>query len=319
MSEEIYDTADLAEVPCPLCRSEENSFFGQERGLKFVRCEGCGLLYVNPRLSHNKLTEIYTKYYHTKDHWQNYLKDHNISEPGQKKTSDGRNLWEKRYNDIWKEISKNKFPEKFSCLDVGAGSSSWSRFISEKTSGETWTFDIAENYNLKSNDSGRIKNIVAPTLERAELPEKYFDLITSFDVIEHYEDPTAELIGIRKHLKDNGVLFIQTPNAAWISLKYNLKTFIPDVLRKKIISDYGILLPEQHLQYYSMDTLQKQLDNCGFEVIENFNIDWSEPSQNFFSKTFYKIALMQSKLTEMISSGRVCTNIGLSVIAKKKI
>jgi len=41
----------------------------------------------------------------------------------------------------------------------------------------------------------------------------HFDIITAIDVVEHFEDPLADLIEVRRILKDDGAFIIQTPDA----------------------------------------------------------------------------------------------------------
>ena len=43
-------------------------------------------------------------------------------------------------------------------------------------------------------------------------PDKYFDLITAIDVVEHFEAPLSDLCGVYRILKDDGVFIIQTPD-----------------------------------------------------------------------------------------------------------
>ena len=66
--------------------------------------------------------------------------------------------------------------------------------------------DIAENATMNSQGDARF--VVAPSLAKADLPHGHFDLVTLWDVVEHYEDPGAELREISKLLKPGGVVFL---------------------------------------------------------------------------------------------------------------
>ncbi|MHC4870508.1 MAG: class I SAM-dependent methyltransferase [Planctomycetota bacterium] len=313
-----YSVNELITVPCPLCGSNESVLFGEERYLKTVKCSNCDMLYVNPRLSHEKLSNIYSNYYHKKDHWQKYIEDHSFESGGSKKTNKSYStLWNKRFSDIWKHIGSHLPSTKtLNTLDVGAGTSDWSKWLkSEITESHCWVFDIADNPKMCDNDG--VKSVVAKSIDKADLPEKHFDLITLFDVIEHYENPSFELKQIRRLLSDNGLLYIQTPNSWWIEIKYILQKLVPEKHLNKLISSYGVLLPEQHLQYYSLKNIIKQLKMCGFNFKANFNIDWNESSDNIISKLIYKLTYYQCICTSLISRHKVNTNIGLSIIAQK--
>ena len=40
---------ELQNVPCPLCGGQDGGGWGDENGFSCVKCNGCGLVYVNPR------------------------------------------------------------------------------------------------------------------------------------------------------------------------------------------------------------------------------------------------------------------------------
>jgi SAM-dependent methyltransferase len=46
-------------------------------------------------------------------------------------------------------------------------------------------------------------------------PGAYFDVVSILDVIEHTENPLRTLVHIREYLKDDGLLFMTTPNGNW--------------------------------------------------------------------------------------------------------
>ena len=49
-------------------------------------------------------------------------------------------------------------------------------------------------------------------LEAAALPDAAFDVVVAFDVLEHFRDPAATLREIRRVLRHDGVLLVQTPD-----------------------------------------------------------------------------------------------------------
>lgn len=128
-------------------------------------------------------------------------------------------------------------------------------------------------------------------------PENYrglsFDIITSFEVIEHINDPQPELAKITKLLRTNGLLYITTPNFNSIS-RY--------VLGPK----WTVIQYPEHLSYYTSKTLNTFLLHNGFKKVklEATGIDINRykatagPSTEIFSgenlrqktesKTFYK-------------------------------
>src|SRR5688572_25201799 len=47
-------------VACPLCEARDDAPVHQKDGFAIVRCRGCGLVYVNPRLPVGDLEQLYS-------------------------------------------------------------------------------------------------------------------------------------------------------------------------------------------------------------------------------------------------------------------
>ena len=50
---------ELEKINCPLCGTDSYSLYAEIKGLNYVRCSNCDLIYVNPRLSDSYTQEIY--------------------------------------------------------------------------------------------------------------------------------------------------------------------------------------------------------------------------------------------------------------------
>jgi 2-polyprenyl-3-methyl-5-hydroxy-6-metoxy-1,4-benzoquinol methylase len=91
-----------------------------------------------------------------------------------------------------------------------------------------------------------------------------YDVIFFMDVIEHLRNPASALLNIRKLLKKDGILIINTPNALSI-----LNLAICVLRRKKIVNYFDKKnLWDLHLMRYDFDQLNKTLNFTGYEVIE---------------------------------------------------
>lgn len=84
---------------------------------------------------------------------------------------------------------------------------------------------------------------------------KTYSVITMGDVIEHITDPETALRNAYRLLKDDGVLWLSTPN------------FESAFSRLKRFSDPMWLEPH-HITYFSYRGLEKLIRKCGFEVKE---------------------------------------------------
>ena len=97
------------------------------------------------------------------------------------------------------------------------------------------------------------------------LEVKKFDLISSFHVLEHIEDPREFLINARKYLKDSGYLLIEVPNVedALLSLYQN-----------KEYEDFWYREP--HIFNFSIKSLRDLMEQSGFSgeyhTIQRYNI-----------------------------------------------
>lgn len=103
------------------------------------------------------------------------------------------------------------------------------------------------------------------TLNDAGYSDQSFDIITLWDVLEHVPDPVEFLTDIKRILRPDGILAIQSPNiqSSMVSLlgeRWNWWT-IPD-----------------HIWHFSPNALQRLLTTCGFKVAVAYT--W-EPSREF--------------------------------------
>ncbi len=115
-----------------------------------------------------------------------------------------------------------------------------------------------------------------------KIPNKFFDVITCFDVIEHTTDPRALLENIRLKIKSHGTLVLSTPNCQGISAR---------ILGKK----WWVFGPEAHLVLFSPNSLGLLLENAGFRVVKIYTdtlTSWFMPPDRFFPRIVNKIIFL---------------------------
>ena len=108
---------------------------------------------------------------------------------------------------------------------------------------------------------GFVGNITA-----ANFPDNYFDVITLLDVVEHFSNPVEQLIEVRRILKHDGIVLLNTPNEK--SLMKILAHGIYTITLGRIQYPVKKLYHRYHLYYFSPKTFQQTLEKSGFEVIE---------------------------------------------------
>ena len=80
-----------------------------------------------------------------------------------------------------------------------------------------------------------------------------FDVITSFEVIEHINNPQEELANFYKILRKGGLVYCTTPN-------FN------SLLRYRLKEKYNVLCYPEHLSYYTPKTLKHIFEKEGFRT-----------------------------------------------------
>lgn len=90
-------------------------------------------------------------------------------------------------------------------------------------------------------------------LTDASYPDAHFDVITSFEVMEHLQDPLAELRNFHRMLRPGGLLYITTPNFGSLS-------------RRLLGPDWSVVNYPEHLNYFTPRTLSKALDRAKLQV-----------------------------------------------------
>jgi SAM-dependent methyltransferase len=105
------------------------------------------------------------------------------------------------------------------------------------------------------------------SLEEINFPDHTFDVITMYDVLEHIPDLHEILNAVRRILKPNGILVVQSPN-------------IDSLMARLTGSAWNWLTPPDHLYHFTPSTMRRLLADQGFNVIECTT--W-EPAKEFSS------------------------------------
>jgi 2-polyprenyl-3-methyl-5-hydroxy-6-metoxy-1,4-benzoquinol methylase len=232
---------------CDLCGNktfkdylESKDYFLTNEGFTIVKCENCGLLFVNPRPT---ITEI-SKYYKS----ENYI-SHSTKQKG---------LLDKVYAIIRKKnhIKKYKLIKHYknigSIIDIGCATGEFLDFFKKKgwdvtgvePNEDARNFAV-NTYNLNIFDEKNIN----------ELPEKKYDIVTMWHVLEHVHDINERVFQLNRILKNEGIAVIAVPNTNSDDASF-YKTFWA-----------GYDLP-RHLYHFSSNTIKDLFEKKGFRFIE---------------------------------------------------
>ncbi|MGL4596665.1 MAG: class I SAM-dependent methyltransferase, partial [Bacteroidia bacterium] len=137
-------------------------------------------------------------------------------------------------------------------LDVGCGRG-WFLIEAKKRGWEVY----GTEYSKKAIDLCQMSGIEmqAGELNPNSFPVTDFDVITSFEVIEHIYTPQQELRAIYQLLRQGGLFYCTTPNFNSL-LRYYLK------------KDYNIIGYPEHLIYFTKSTLNRSAKQQGFRKLK---------------------------------------------------
>ena len=151
---------------------------------------------------------------------------------------------------------------KIKILDVGCSHGSFARFLKDQGF-DVYGIDISRRAAAKALEFG-IKAIQCDVEQRIDFFDNYFDIVIAAEIIEHLYDTDYFLQEITRVAKDNGYLFLSTPNLA--SLKNRIRLLAGKYPRH---SEYR-LGPglSGHIRNYTVSALKLQIKENNWRIIK---------------------------------------------------
>ena len=154
----------------------------------------------------------------------------------------------KRYNELLNTFEEFRKTNKI--LDVGCGIGYFLEVAKERgwdVYGTEYTNEAIQICSSKGI------NMQKGILSSRNYQNEEFDIITSFEVIEHINNPIDELTNFYKLLRKGGLVYLTTPN-------FN------SLLRYRLKSEYNVICYPEHLSYYTPKTLKKLFTSVSFKT-----------------------------------------------------
>lgn len=234
----------MEQVVCDFCGEQSATtkyilrdfYLGMSGEFNLVRCNRCGLLYLNPRPEWSELQFFYQNRY----------------EPPTARKRIAALSWVPRYGLLRRCRAVLRYQRGGRLLDVGCGDGSFLREMSCQGQWELYGVDPFVKSCPEMLDDKRIKTLYNDLMQ-GNFPDSFFDVVTWWDVLEHVPNPSASLYETYRILKPGGWLFIQTPD--------------PDAWDARLFGPYwmGFDAP-RHLYLFPRHLLVNRLGELGFEI-----------------------------------------------------
>lgn len=238
---------ELETALCPNCESPEWKTVARPGshchriGGRFavVRCNCCGLLYLNPRPTQDSLRECYET-----------LEEGDVS-PAPTDSSDGRKTLVRR---LWHKLNYSNpvlaLIDRGPVLDIGCNRGDLLSTVS--TLGH-------EAYGLDSNPRAvadclrRGLSVRLGDVENTDIPKRFYKCIVLSHALEHLRNPVSELRKLREALQADGKIVICVPNCR-------------SPMTKLFGASWHGWDPPFHLVHFDKTTLKQVCERAGFVV-----------------------------------------------------
>jgi 2-polyprenyl-3-methyl-5-hydroxy-6-metoxy-1,4-benzoquinol methylase len=261
---------------CPICNSEVFTQWGQVDAYKIMTCDSCGLGITSPFPTTSELSATNTDVYKLEERVHAYMTR--------------KSYFEKRYREFLVNIKT--FVPQGRLLDVGCNLGLFLK-VAQSEGFEVTGVEL----NRECAEYGRTQfsiTIHSSYLEELHFPDDSFDVITLFDVLEHVPDIHGLLCEVRRILRNNGLLVLQTPN---------LGSLMADLTK----SGWNWLTPPDHLYHFTPQTILRLLHDTGFsaQILETW-----EPADEFASNVLavwksrhflWKVLFAANKVSQIVT------------------
>ena len=220
---------------CPVCNSSNELEIFFKEGGRYVKCQDCQMVYLNPVFKDFALKD----YYEQNHSVQSEIVEADIDE---------------FYISIYTKgilSAKSVNPEASNILDVGCSSGVFLD-IAKKRGFETFGVELNKSeYKIAKDKGHQVHNEL---LENINFDKK-FDVITMWDVFEHLKDGKFYLNHMKTLLSKKGLIFLQIPSSDSLAAK---------ILQEKCNMYDGL----EHVNLYGVETIKKLANSCDLEILD---------------------------------------------------
>lgn len=218
---------------CPVCGADDSIQMFIKRGGTYVKCARCGMCYLNPVFRDNELKSYYQGLHCV------------MADTVQSESEFSRRMYNKGLELIanWQTSGQ--------LLDIGC-SAGFFMDVAQERGWQTQGIELNRSEAAQARDKGhQVENVpIGETSFNVR-----FNAITLWDVFEHIKDGASYLGGLKNHLADDGVVFLQIPNS---------EALAPRIMHEKCNMFDGV----EHVNLYTPDTIRTVAEKSGYRIHE---------------------------------------------------
>lgn len=241
---------------CVLCKSNNHKleiakkFVEQE--IMLARCASCNLVSLYPPPTPKQLLTLYDKDYFAGDNtiagYSNYVADKDWREEKARTQISELNYCSDEFLNSSEQINVLDVGSGFGYFRRAAEGAGWQHKGIEYSSFAVEMTKSLYGYQTACPD-------IASAFNSGYITEGEFDIITLWDVLEHFTDPVKEMSLVAKALKLGGIIAMRSPNI--------------DCIEFDVFRDYYHSIKQDHMNYFSKQTLERLMEMSNFQI-ENF-------------------------------------------------
>jgi 2-polyprenyl-3-methyl-5-hydroxy-6-metoxy-1,4-benzoquinol methylase len=214
---------------CNVCANRSFSYYGKYNGFTGLKCDRCGLIFVENMPTAEELRDIYSAPSYYDDYW-------------------GGIGYHRAYETVLKKDFEAKvarimrlLPDRgIRILEVGAGPGYFSKLLRDAGFGDVSCWDIADEAIRLGRSLG--VDVRKVDIFEAEEGLESFDLVVSWATIEHIPDPRRFFARMMKFVRKGGYLMVDT----------GVADTLPDRMARGISPWFH---PPQHLYVFTRRSL----------------------------------------------------------------
>jgi SAM-dependent methyltransferase len=249
---------------CYNCGSEQHTFYAEENGFSLVKCDVCGLLFVESRPNDDEISQAHIQGMHGGVNKFDITGKFNPAKISQYLT-----VLEDLFN-------SDDLGSKTTWLDIGCGHGEFMEAVHKYSSGRVTMKGTDPNVHKQESARKRGLNVGYFAIDSHE---EQYDIISLLNVYSHLPDPPTFLKSLKKLLNPGGELILETGDTAGLSAKDHYRPFyLPD-----------------HLSFASESIVAGILEHLDFEILRIKKYPFLRFDLNAIARELVKAVLPQYK------------------------